>query len=155
MSSKRLERLPKQGQIAGVCAGLAEYFDIDVSMVRLAFILAAVFSGGGFVIAYLVLAIVLPTGAGKGIEALKSEESAGEYLKENVANLKREFSHTDRGARTKTYLGLALVLLGLWLLIMQWFPSLFELFSWKFVMPILLIALGIYVVTRRESRDGK
>ena len=155
MSVKRLQRIPARGQIAGVCAGLAEYFDVDVSWVRLGFVLTAIFTGGGFIIVYLVLAIILPTGEGRSIEALKHEDSAGEYLKDNVAELKREFTETNKGSRTKAYLGFGLVLLGVWLLILQWFPSLFELFSWKFVMPVLLIVLGIYVVTRRESRNGK
>ena len=155
MGNKRLQRIPAQGQIAGVCAGLAEYFDVDVSIVRLVFVLAAIFSAGGFIIAYLVLAIILPVGSGRGIEALKSEDSAGEYLKENVAEFKREFTETDKGSKTKTYLGIGLVLLGFWLLAMQWFPSLFEIFSWKYIMPLLLIAAGVYVATRKEPRNGK
>lgn len=59
---KRLTRRPAEGQIAGVCAGLAEYFDTDVTLVRLAWVILALVPGiiiGG-VLAYLIAWIVLP-----------------------------------------------------------------------------------------------
>lgn len=40
MAERKLTRIPAQGTIAGVCAGLAKYFDIDVSLVRVGFVLA-------------------------------------------------------------------------------------------------------------------
>ena len=45
--------------ICGVCAGLAEYFNMDVSVIRLITVLLA-FSVGSGVIAYLVAAVILP-----------------------------------------------------------------------------------------------
>lgn len=41
----RLLRYPDRGWIAGVCVGLAEYFDWNVKLIRIAFILGLVFSG--------------------------------------------------------------------------------------------------------------
>jgi phage shock protein PspC (stress-responsive transcriptional regulator) len=46
--------------ISGVCGGLAEYFDIDVTIVRLAVVALAVLSSGAVVLVYIVLAIVVP-----------------------------------------------------------------------------------------------
>jgi phage shock protein PspC (stress-responsive transcriptional regulator) len=52
---------PRQGRmLAGVCAGLAEEFGISVTIVRLAFVLGAFFTGGFFVIAYLGLWLAMP-----------------------------------------------------------------------------------------------
>ena len=45
--------------IAGVCAGFAEYFDIDVTIVRVVWLIAAVFGGGG-VLAYVIAWIIMP-----------------------------------------------------------------------------------------------
>ncbi len=46
--------------IAGVCAGLAEYFDIDVSLVRILFALGTIFSfGAGGILAYIVMLIIM------------------------------------------------------------------------------------------------
>ena len=56
---KRLYRDEHRKKIAGVCAGLADYFNMDVSIVRALFLLALILKGGGVVI-YIVLWIVLP-----------------------------------------------------------------------------------------------
>lgn len=56
---QRLMR-PRIGRkIAGVCAGFAEYFDIDVTVVRLVWLIVAIMTGVGF-LAYLVAWIVMP-----------------------------------------------------------------------------------------------
>jgi phage shock protein PspC (stress-responsive transcriptional regulator) len=46
--------------IAGVAAGFAERFDIDVTLVRLAFVALAIVSAGTAIVLYLVAAIVMP-----------------------------------------------------------------------------------------------
>jgi phage shock protein C len=56
---KKLYRDEYHKKIAGVCSGLAEYFNIDVAIVRVVFLLALIFHGGGGLI-YLVFWIVLP-----------------------------------------------------------------------------------------------
>ena len=45
--------------IAGVCGGLAEYFNLDATLVRVLFLLLAVFGGTGLVI-YVVMWIIVP-----------------------------------------------------------------------------------------------
>src|SRR5436189_6481265 len=56
---KRLVRSTTDKKIAGVAAGLADYFDLDPTIVRVVWLLAILFAGTG-VLAYLVLWIVLP-----------------------------------------------------------------------------------------------
>ena len=60
LARKRLIR-PRQGRkIAGVCAGIAEYFDVDVTLVRVV-LLVSIFIGAGLgLIAYIVAWIVMP-----------------------------------------------------------------------------------------------
>jgi phage shock protein PspC (stress-responsive transcriptional regulator) len=55
---KRLKR-SNDKMIAGVCGGLANYFDIDPTLVRLAFALVAIFAGTG-ILAYLIMWIIVP-----------------------------------------------------------------------------------------------
>jgi len=55
---KRLYRNTKEAKIAGVCAGLANYFDIDPVIIRLLFILS-IFWGGG-IIAYIIAWFIVP-----------------------------------------------------------------------------------------------
>jgi phage shock protein C len=59
-SPKRLRRLLDNKKIAGVCAGLAEYLDADITLIRLIMVLAAIFSGGVVVIAYIIAWAVMP-----------------------------------------------------------------------------------------------
>lgn len=59
MNEKRLYRSKKDRMIAGVCGGIAEYFGIDPVLVRLIALVLAV-SGGGGILAYLILWIVVP-----------------------------------------------------------------------------------------------
>jgi phage shock protein C len=59
---QRLVRLPSQGRIAGVCAGIADYLDTDVTLVRLAWVLLSIIPGAllGGALAYLAAWILLP-----------------------------------------------------------------------------------------------
>lgn len=55
---------PEQGRmIAGVCAGLAQQFGISVTVLRLAFVLGVIFSGGVVLLLYLALWITMPSRA--------------------------------------------------------------------------------------------
>jgi phage shock protein C len=56
---KRLYRNEQHKVIAGVCAGLAEYLDINVTVIRILFFLTLVLKGGGGVL-YIILWIALP-----------------------------------------------------------------------------------------------
>jgi len=57
---KRLYRVEEGKMLAGVCGGIAEYFDIDPTIVRLAFALLCIARGGGLLL-YIVAAIIMPT----------------------------------------------------------------------------------------------
>ena len=59
-SSKVLVRVRKGRMIAGVCAGIAEYLGVDVTMVRLIVAVVAVITGGTGALAYLVAWALIP-----------------------------------------------------------------------------------------------
>ncbi len=56
--SKKLYRSKKDQKIAGVCAGLAEYANIDPTIVRVIWALVAI-SGAG-ILAYIICALIIP-----------------------------------------------------------------------------------------------
>ncbi len=58
-NSKKLYRSRTDRKIGGVCGGLAQYFNIDPTLVRLLFVLGVIFVGGGL-LAYLIMLIVVP-----------------------------------------------------------------------------------------------
>lgn len=55
---KRITR-SKEKMIAGVCAGIGDYLDIDPTIVRIAFVLLA-FAGGAAILAYLIMWVIVP-----------------------------------------------------------------------------------------------
>lgn len=57
--AKRLYRSIRNKKIAGVCGGLGDYFDIDPTIIRLAW-LALILAGGGGVLAYIIAWIIVP-----------------------------------------------------------------------------------------------
>ena len=59
MGNKKLYRSSTDYKLAGVCGGIGEYFNIDSTLIRLAWILFSVMGGAG-VLAYIVAAIVMP-----------------------------------------------------------------------------------------------
>ena len=56
---KRLYKSRVEKKISGVCGGIAEYFDIDATLVRLAWVVFTLLGGSG-IIAYIIAAIVMP-----------------------------------------------------------------------------------------------
>lgn len=59
-SGKKLYRSRSQKMISGVCGGLAEYFEIDVSVVRILWVIGTLLSIGLGVLAYVIMLIIFP-----------------------------------------------------------------------------------------------
>lgn len=57
--NKKLYRSMMNKKICGVCGGIGEYFDIDPTVIRLAWVLFALLGGSGL-LAYIICAIVIP-----------------------------------------------------------------------------------------------
>lgn len=60
MAGRKLTKIKSEGKVWGVCAGLADYFNIDVTIIRLIFVITAVLGWGSPVLIYIILGIVLP-----------------------------------------------------------------------------------------------
>ncbi len=61
MAEKKLVRSTTDKMVAGVCGGLAEYFDIDPTLVRALFVIVTLLGGSGILI-YIILWLVMPEG---------------------------------------------------------------------------------------------
>ncbi len=60
MSNKRLYRSNTNYMLAGVCGGIAEYFNLDPTLIRLAWVILSLMSAGTGVVAYILAAIIIP-----------------------------------------------------------------------------------------------
>lgn len=56
---KKLYRIREGRKLAGVCGGLGEYFEIDPTLVRLAWVLLVLLGGSG-ILAYIIAALIIP-----------------------------------------------------------------------------------------------
>lgn len=57
---KRLYRSKQECMLCGVCGGIAEYFDLDPTLVRLGWIVFCAMGGSG-ILAYIIAAVVIPS----------------------------------------------------------------------------------------------
>lgn len=73
MASKKLYRIPSEGMIAGICAGLGEYLDLDPTVVRLIFVLLA-FGGGSGVLIYIIMWLIIPIKTGNTQISVEQED---------------------------------------------------------------------------------
>ena len=135
-SSKRLVKSRTNRMIDGVCAGIADFFAIDVTLVRVAFVVFA-FMGGLTVIAYITAMIVMPA------------ESHQDRVQ--TPNLQ---SDQKRTIQSGFFWGVILILAGLIFLLEElhifhfhWFS---RMFNWNWILPILLIGIGITLILTRD-----
>ena len=60
MEGKKLYRSNTDKMLAGVCGGLAQYFGIDSTIIRLIFALLVLFGAGSGIILYIIMALIMP-----------------------------------------------------------------------------------------------
>ena len=59
MNGKKLYRSDENKMLAGVCGGIAEYFGVDPTLIRLAWVVFCLLGGSG-VLAYIIAALIMP-----------------------------------------------------------------------------------------------
>ncbi|HEY82405.1 MAG TPA: PspC domain-containing protein [Dehalococcoidia bacterium] len=157
---KRLYRSRTDRMIWGVCGGLAEYFDIDPTIIRIIF-LVLIFANGLSILAYIILAIVVP------LEGSKTTEPK-EVVKENVAQMRdkagelgREIRSTLAGEKTQpeeagmtrrrhNLLGITLIVLGI--LFLMGSLNLLVWLRWSLLWPVILVAIGLIIIFGARRR---
>jgi phage shock protein PspC (stress-responsive transcriptional regulator) len=59
---KKLTKSSENAMIAGVCGGIAEYFDIDPTLVRIGYVVITFMGIGSPVLLYIIMALIMPEG---------------------------------------------------------------------------------------------
>lgn len=143
---KKLQRNEKDKMIAGVCSGLAEYFDLDVTWVRIAFVLA-VMAGASGVLAYIVLWIAVPKKSyipnyGQFNADYKVYEQADPALSVQFSRPKKYNSGTAR-----IIAGSIFIFFGTFFLLNE-FNLIPDWVEFHTLWPLLLIAMGVYTLSK-------
>ncbi len=138
--AKRLHRSYDNKMLGGICGGLAEYFDVDPSVVRILAVISLFVSGGMTILVYIVAWIIIPLGEPGGVRTEKPKQ-------EPV-----RFNETPRISPWTSYLpGLVLIFFGSILLIREhwlWF-------AWRDMWPVILIALGLVLIFAGKRSPSK
>jgi phage shock protein C len=169
-SGRRLYRSRTERMISGVSGGIAEYFDIDAVIVRLAWVLLTFLSGGVLALGYLLLWILVPL---EGRDA-----AASEVVRENMSEMTEEtrsFAGQVREAfgtsptppaspgepgdpvspgvpgrrRRDRHLWAGAILIALGVIFLLDNLGLVWWFSWRTFWPGLLIAIGAMLLYQR------
>jgi phage shock protein C len=144
--NKRLYRSKSNKMLAGVCGGLAEYFGVDPTIIRIAYlaislIISPLFLGG--VVIYIIAAIVIPQD--EGSFPGNSTRQANEGFSEDASNMKADEwdkqVNYDAG-KNRIVLGAALVVIGVLFLLKQ----LVFWFDYKYIIPLIVVGVGIYII---------
>ncbi len=141
---RELYRLPEQGKILGVCAGLARYSDFDVTLMRVIFVVLAFVTGGTMIVLYFILAFIMPSEKTGSIKV----ESMGARVEQMGVDMKESGGIT----RVRNYAGAGLIIFGSWLLLGQLFPD-WVMMRWDIVWPAVLVFVGVMVVIKGKKNE--
>lgn len=132
---KKLQRDTQHKVIGGVCAGLANYFGMDATLLRLLLAFMILFAGTGLWL-YIILWIVMPAGrvepSSDGVETFVSETS--QAPKKNSGSM---------------VIGLTFIGLGALGLLHRFVPE----FNWQMIWPIALIVLGLILILPKAKQS--
>lgn len=174
---KRLFRNEHDKVVAGVSSGLAEYMQVDITIVRLLFVLSTLFLAGGGIIVYIVMWIVVPVNNDPLAKMKKFNEQFEKHKSafngpfdapQNTAETKWNTPNTDFNTFNdmnsfqkpqsndtgRTIGGLILLVLGFYFLLRQLDILPHWLNIWKIykLWPLALVAIGISLIFRNQRK---
>ena len=147
--SGRLERSRTNRVIGGVCGGLGEYLDIDPTFVRVVMVILGF--GGIGILVYIVLLVLMPQ-PGQPMPYVRTATDATTPFDPAAPTVPTQPFIADPLAteRRRNAVGILLVALGAIFLLGN--LGLFRGLDWKYIWPLVVIALGVYLVSQRTRR---
>lgn len=138
---KKLTRDTHNKMVAGVAAGIANYFQLDVTWVRVAFALAAFFGGSGLWI-YIILWIAVP-------EEYKSPFTYTDYRVDKGEPFAASFKEKNKNNMNYLF-GFFLIAMGTYFMLSE-----FELLPYWFkirkLWPLVLVIIGLTILFKRKN----
>lgn len=147
---KKLQRNEQDKMIAGVCSGLSEHFDIDVTWIRIAFVLAVMLGASG-ILAYIILWIVVPKKPylpNYGQFATYDNFSPEPKPSINLSEKKK------KKGNFRLFAGLIFIFFGLFFLLheLNLIPNWFDIDD---LWPLILIGMGVYILSSGVKKNQK
>jgi phage shock protein C len=144
LMNRRLYRCRHNKFLAGVAGGVAEYFDLDPSLVRILFVVSIFFGGIGLLL-YIGMAIIVP------LEPVPADGTGEANATGETTAMPEGHRHPTRGdGPWTTLVGGALVLFGTLALVDRFLPA---LDVEHVIVPAVMIAIGVFLLTRAVRRE--
>jgi phage shock protein PspC (stress-responsive transcriptional regulator) len=153
----RLERSTANKVIAGVCGGLAEYLQIDPTLVRVFFVIATVMTAGLGFLGYLVLLVMMPlpgkpapfvTNTAAAVSA--ADPAATSTDSTEVTPPVAHVEDPIPAERRRATFGYFLVALGVVFLLAN--LGAFRIVRWDLVWPLVFVGAGVLLLAQRVRR---
>ncbi|MBN2260352.1 MAG: PspC domain-containing protein [Clostridiales bacterium] len=146
---KRLYRSRENKVVSGVCGGIAEYFEVDATLIRLLWAVTILFAGTG-ILAYILCIIIIPESP---VEVRSNEaDSTDETEDINEENeIKREKKVVKENKNGTYIIGLAFIGIGMLFItrrILWWFNI---NFAWDLFFPVLFVFFGVYLIAKKRG----
>ena len=157
MAYKKLYRSSHDKIIAGVCGGLADYFEIDPTIIRAAFV-ALTLAGGSGLLLYIILAIIIPSDANADATPRENLNELADNVRSRAQSMAKDLKLQRRKAGDPTasrmpmprfYLGLLACFIGVILLIKNFIPAEFVWFWSASIWPLVIIFIGLYLISKK------
>ncbi len=138
----RLHKSATNSVLFGVAGGMAEYFDIDPTLMRIAWVLVIAVSAGTALLAYIILAIIMPK------EASTSTDEADARVGDSEGGAPT-WRRGGRWTGRRSLLGLILIGVGAVLLLNN--LGIFDWWRWDIFWPLVIIGVGVALFVGRLS----
>ena len=158
--NRRLYRSRTDTMLGGVAAGLASYLNADPALVRIAWAVLVPLTGGLAFVAYIVGWIVIPeepAGTPMPVAGVADGGTTGDEGTDPAAVASTSAwtpppsAPRVGGGNAGMWVGIGLILLGVWFLAREYLPDI----NWAFVWPLIIVAVGVLIlVTATRRREG-
>lgn len=134
--------------IAGVAGGLGEYFNVDPTIIRVLFVLMAVFGGSGLII-YFVLWLILPSRASLSKDPQDTIRSNIEDMKEQTQSFAHNLGKPSLTRDNSRYWWAIIIIVIGFLFLMRNY-GLLGGFEFHKLWPLALIVFGLAIILRKN-----
>lgn len=148
----RLERSTTNKVVAGVCGGIAEYLQVDPTLVRVFFVIGTIVTGGLGLLGYIVLIVLMPL-PGQPAPFVKQtgvSTTTMDAAADAVTTPSPAPADPEAAERRRATFGFVLIALGALFLLGN--VGVFRIVRWDLVWPLVFIAIGVLLIAQRVRR---
>ncbi|MEP6693923.1 MAG: PspC domain-containing protein [Chloroflexota bacterium] len=155
--SARLERSITNKVVAGVCGGIAEYLQVDPTLVRVFFVVGSIITWGLGLLGYIVLIVLMPLPGQptpfvktSGVTTMTVEGAANSDPATTPLAATPTPVDPEAAERRRAMGGLFLIALGVLFLLSN--SGVFRIVRWDLAWPLVFIAIGALLLAQRVRR---